>query len=135
MLSRDLIERIRSIFLHETEHVTIEEAAAMLGRTEDDIHAAIARGEIETVTTCSGTRIDTRELAEQAVHVWPLVTIEEALGRDASMVMPRGLRSSKLTVLVRAECPCLICACPAAGWRSAASGLARACSSPLRRGG
>jgi hypothetical protein len=100
MLSRHLIERIRSIFLHETEHVTIEEAAAMLGRTEDDIHAAIARGEIETVTTCSGTRIDTRELAEQAVHVWPLATIEEALGRDASMVMPRGLRSSKLTVRV-----------------------------------
>ena len=29
---------------------------------------------------------------------WPLLVIEEALGRDASMVMPAGLRSSKITV-------------------------------------
>ncbi len=102
MLDPVLIERIRSIFLHEKERVTIEEAAVMLGRAEKDIRAAIKRGEIEATTTCSGMQIDTRELAEQAVHVWPLATIEEALGRDASMVMPSGLRSSKLTVRVPA---------------------------------
>ena len=70
----------------------------MLGCLDGDIRAAIKRGEIEAVTTCSGHVIDTRELAEQAVHLWPLLVIEEALGRDASMVMPAGLRSAKLTV-------------------------------------
>jgi hypothetical protein len=44
-------KRIRAIFLHAEKHVTIEEAAAMLGRTR-----------------------------------MPLKLIEEALGRDASMV-------------------------------------------------
>ena len=28
------------------------------------------------------------ELAEQAVHVWPIDAIEEALGRDAALVLP-----------------------------------------------
>jgi hypothetical protein len=46
--------------------------------------------------------IDTRELAEQATHVWPLKVIEEALARDASMVMPDGLRCKKLTLRVPA---------------------------------
>lgn len=98
MLTPDLAERIRAIFLHQRERVTIEESAAMLGCSQEDIRAAIERGEIETVTTCRGSLIDTRELAEQALHVWPLLVIEQALGRDASMVMPAGLRSSKITV-------------------------------------
>lgn len=98
MLTPDLVERIRSIFLHEDKHVTIEQAAAMLDRTEADIVRAVDEGEIETVTTCVGRVIESRELAEQATHVWPLKVIEEALGRDASMVMPAGLRCKKLTV-------------------------------------
>ncbi len=100
MLDPTTKERIRAIFLHENERVTIEDAASMLGRTEKEIRAAIKKGDIEAITTCSGPVIDTRELAEQAVHEWSLQVIEEALGRDASMVMPRGLRSSKLTVHV-----------------------------------
>jgi hypothetical protein len=102
MLDPTTAERIRAIFLHDNERVTIEDAAAMLGLSEADILAAIEAGDIETIETCSGSRIDTRELAEQAVHLWPLKVIEEALGRDASMVMTAGLRSAKLTVHVPA---------------------------------
>lgn len=100
MLPPDLTKRIRSIFLYSKDRVTIEDAAAMLGRTKADLLAAIKDGDVETVTTCRGPMIDTRELAEQALHVWPLSVIEEALGRDASMVLPAGLRSSKLTIHV-----------------------------------
>lgn len=100
MLDPTTVERIRAIFLHAEKHVTIEKAAAMLGRTEAEILQGIEEGDIEALSTCSGRVIDTRELAEQATHVWPLKVIEEALGRDASMVMPDGLRCKKLTVRV-----------------------------------
>jgi hypothetical protein len=102
MLDPTTAERIRAIFLHAEKHVTIEEAAAMLGRTEAEILRAIDDGDIEAFSTCSGRAIDTRELAEQATHVWPLKVIEEALGRDASMVMPDGLRCRKLAIRVPA---------------------------------
>lgn len=102
MLDPAVTGRIRAIFLHAEKHVTIEEAAAMLGRSEAEILQAIEEGDIEALSTCSGRVIDTRELAEQATHVWPLKVIEEALGRDASMVMPAGLRCKKLTVRVPA---------------------------------
>ena len=36
---------------------------------------------------CGGAMI-VHELAEQAVHVWPIDAIEEALGRDAALVLP-----------------------------------------------
>jgi hypothetical protein len=57
--------------------------------------AAIDGGDIETVGTCSGTRIDIRELAEQALHVWPVVANEEALGREASLILPPGVRTRR----------------------------------------
>ena len=47
------------------------------------------------VFTCSGVRVDIRELAEQALHVWPLVVSEEALGREASLILPPGLRTRR----------------------------------------
>jgi hypothetical protein len=37
MLDSAVTERIRAIFLHAEKHVTIEEAAAMLGRSEAEI--------------------------------------------------------------------------------------------------
>ena len=60
--------------------------------------AAIANGEIEVAGTCSGKRIEPRELAEVALQRWSLVTIEEALGRDAASILPAGLRTRKFTV-------------------------------------
>ncbi|MEY2549612.1 MAG: hypothetical protein QOD64_2194 [Verrucomicrobiota bacterium] len=98
MLDPALIQRIRAIFLHHEARVTIGEAAGMLGWSREKMDATIANGEIEVVGTGSGMRVDVRELAEAALQRWPLVTIEEALGRDAASILPPGLRTRKFTV-------------------------------------
>src|SRR3954454_22851117 len=98
MLDSALIQRIRAIFLHHEARVTIGEAAGMLGRSRGEMDAAFANGEIEVVGTCGGKWIELRELAEVALQRWSLVTIEEALGRDAASILPAGLRTTKFTV-------------------------------------
>ena len=98
MLDATLIQRIRSIFLHHAARVTVAEAAGMLGWSRGEMDTAIANGEIEVVGTCSGPRVELRELAEVALQRWSLVTIEEALGRDAASILPAGLRTRKFTV-------------------------------------
>ena len=101
MLDPTVTERIRSIFLHDEARVTIEGAARLLGRSGGEIAAAIEDGEIETSSGCSGTVINIHELAEQAVHVWPHVwpvgAIEEALGREAALILPAGVRTRRFT--------------------------------------
>ena len=97
MLDPTVAERIRSIFLHDEARVTIEGAARLLGRSGGEIAAAIDDGEIETTSGCSGTVIDIRELAEQAVHLWPIDAIEEALGREAALILPAGVRTRRFT--------------------------------------
>jgi hypothetical protein len=98
MLEPTLIHRIRSIFLHRESRVTIAEAADLLGWSRTDMDAAIRNGEIEVVVTCSGKRVELRELAAWALQQWPLTEIEEALGRDATLVLPSALRTRKFTV-------------------------------------
>jgi len=91
-------ERIRSIFLHHEPRVTIDDAAQMLGWSPAQMKAAISGGDIEVVRTCSGKVIEIRELAGQALNQWSLATIEAALGRDASLILPPALRTRTLTV-------------------------------------
>jgi hypothetical protein len=98
MLDPTLIQRIRAIFLHHEAHVTIGEATEMLGWSRGEMDTAIANGEIEVAGTGSGKWVERRELAEVALQRWPLVTIEEALGRDAASILPPGLRTRKFTV-------------------------------------
>ena len=98
MLEPTVIHRIRSIFLHRESRVTIAEAAGILGWSRTEMDAALRNGEIELVVTCSGKRIELRELAAWALQQWPLTEIEEALGRDATLVLPQALRTRKLTV-------------------------------------
>ena len=93
-----LIQRIRTIFLHHEPRVTIADAAGLLGWSRAEMNAAIRNGEIEVVETCSGKRIELRELAAYALQQWPLTAIEEALGRDATLILPPALRTRKLTV-------------------------------------
>jgi hypothetical protein len=97
MLNPNLTERIRSIFLHDEPRVTVAGAARLLGRSVDDITTAIADGDVETISTGSGPMIDMREIAEQALHAWPLVTIEAALGTEATLILPPGVRTRKFT--------------------------------------
>jgi hypothetical protein len=98
MLDPALIQRIRAIFLHHEARVTIADAASLLGWSHAEMNAAIRNGEIEVVETCSGKRIELRELAAYALQQWSLTAIEEALGRDATLILPPALRTRKLTV-------------------------------------
>ena len=98
MLDPALIQRIRAIFLHHESRVTIADAASLLGWSRAELNAAIRNGEIEVVETCGGKRIQLRELAAYAHQQWPLTDIEEALGRDATLILPPALRTRKLTV-------------------------------------
>jgi hypothetical protein len=98
MLDPAHIQHIRAIFLHHESRVTIAEAAGLLGWSRAEMNAAIRNGEIEVVETCSGKRIELRELAAYALQQWPLTAIEEALGRDATLILPPALRTRRLTV-------------------------------------
>jgi hypothetical protein len=98
MLEPDVIQRIRSIFLHHEPRVTIADAAGLLGWSGAEMNRAIRDGEIEVVETCSGKRIELRELAAYALQQWSLTEIEEALGRDGALILPPALRTRKLTV-------------------------------------
>jgi hypothetical protein len=98
MLEPALIQRIRAIFLHHEPRVTIADAAGLLGWSRAEMNAAIRNGQIEVVETCGGKRIELRELATCALQQWPLTAIEEALGRDATSILPPALRTRKLTV-------------------------------------
>ncbi len=98
MLEPTAINRIRAIFLHHESRVTTADAAGLLGWSRAEMNAAIRNGEIEVVETCSGKRIELRELAVYALQQWPLTAIEEALGRDATLILPPALRTRKLTV-------------------------------------
>ena len=98
MLDRRLTNRIRSIFLHDEQRVTIETGADLLGWTAAEMRAAVERGEIETLPGPDGWRIDLREIAETALHLWPMTVIEEALGTDASLVLPPSVRTGMFAV-------------------------------------
>ena len=98
MLDPALIQRIRAIFLHHEPRVTIADAAGLLGWSRAEMNAAVRNGEIEVVETCSGKRIELREVAAYSLQQWSLTDIEEALGRDATLILPPALRTRKLTV-------------------------------------
>ena len=93
MLDPDLVQRIRSIFLHEKPYVSICDAASLLGWSREEAEAAVAAGEIEVVRTWAGEVVETRELVAKARERWPAEVIEEALGREAAIVLPAGLRT------------------------------------------
>ena len=98
MPNPDLSKRIRSIFLHERPNVSIEEAARLLGWSDIELRQAIAAGDIEVKQTCSGREIGLEEIVGKALELWPMEWIEEALGRDAAMVLPSELRTGKVSI-------------------------------------
>jgi hypothetical protein len=96
MLKPDVIERIRSIFLHEGSHVSLTRATALFGWSESEMSEAIRAGEIEVTKTS----ICREELWAKALEVWSLEAIEEALGSDADRVLPPSRRLTDLHVRV-----------------------------------
>jgi len=59
---------------------------------------AIADGEVQVNSTPVGSWIWREELMAQALEIWSLDRIEEALGDDADGVLPDGLRLADLHV-------------------------------------
>lgn len=100
MLDQDVINRIRTIFLHRRPHVTITEAAVLLGWSRCEMSGAIAAGEVEVNATSIGKWIWREELMAKALELWSLEAIEEALGADADGVLPEGLRLIDLHVRI-----------------------------------
>lgn len=93
MLDPDFVHRIRSIFLHERPYVSICDASSLLGWSREEAEAAVAAGEIEVARTWVGEVVETREVVAKARERWPAEVIEEALGREAAIVLPPGLRT------------------------------------------
>jgi hypothetical protein len=92
MLDQDLINRIRTIFLHQRPHVTIAEATVLLGWSRGEMSQAIATGEVEITSTSIDKWLWCEELMAKALELWSPETIEEALGADAARVLPESLR-------------------------------------------
>lgn len=100
MIGPDLIKRIRHIFLHQRPHVSINTAALLLGWSRAQMKAAIAAHEIELTSTPLGRWVWREELMAKALELWPVVTIEEALGADAERVLPEAIRTCELRARV-----------------------------------
>ena len=100
MLEREVMERIRTIFLHQRPHVSIASATSLLGWTRRQMSEAIRAGDIEVTETWSVPRILREELWSKALEAWPLDAIEESLGPDADHVLPPLLRLTDLHVRI-----------------------------------
>jgi hypothetical protein len=92
MPDQDVIDRIRTIFLHQRPHVSISEATGLLGWSRGEMSQAIAAGEIEVNATSVGKWIWREELMAKALEIWAPEVIEEALGADADGVLPNSIR-------------------------------------------
>ena len=98
MLDPDLIERIRTIFLHPRSFVSIGDAAALLGWSDEQMREAIEGQDVDLTTACSGEVIPSDELRALALHALPIEWIERALGARAARVLPQGVRSRSVRV-------------------------------------
>src|SRR6266550_2440259 len=87
---------IRRIFLGKHPHVALMAAAGFLGISFKALEKEVADGAIVTVSTGVGRRIPREELVAAAMRTWPQAEIEEALGEDASRVLPEALRLVEL---------------------------------------
>jgi hypothetical protein len=85
-------ERIRSIFLHDGQPVTPEEAARLLGWSLDDMDALIKWREVDVAGTSSGPRIARAELVSHALRQWPLSLIHGAIGAHAVTLIPPAVQ-------------------------------------------
>jgi hypothetical protein len=92
MLDRDVVDRIRSIFLQQRPHVSISQATVLLGWTRGEMSEAIGAGEVEVASSSVGTWIWREELMVKALELWALEAIEEALGAEAAAVLPEAIR-------------------------------------------
>src|SRR3954463_16198582 len=98
MLETDVISRIRHIFLQPRPHVSISQAAALLGWTRRQMSEAIRSGEVELWTTPLGKWFPRSEMMAKSLEIWPLHVIEEALGAEADGNLTQVIRTAELRV-------------------------------------
>ena len=100
MLPTEVQERIRTIFLHTRSFVSIDDAAALLGWSPEQMREAIERQDVDLTTTCSGKVVPCDELMALTLHALPIEWIERALGARAARVLPQGVRSRSVRVSI-----------------------------------
>ncbi len=98
MPDSELVQRIRTIFLHPRPYVSIGEAAWILGWPAEEMERAIVTRDIEVTATCSGREIAAEEVLAKVRAFWPVEVIEEALGAQAARVLPPGLRTRRVNL-------------------------------------
>jgi hypothetical protein len=93
-------DAIRRIFLNRHPHVALVSAAVWLNTSMEALKRDIADGAIVAVRTGVGLRIPREEMFAVAMRVWPQAVIEEALGDDASRLLPEAIRLVELRARV-----------------------------------
>jgi hypothetical protein len=100
MLTPDLAERIRTIFLHQRSFVSIDDCTALLGWSTERMKEAIEGQDVDLTTACSGPVVPRDELMTLALDALPIEWIERALGARAARVLPQGVRSRSVRVSI-----------------------------------
>jgi len=91
---------IRRIFLTPRPNLPLMTAAGRLGMTLQELKRDIADGVIVAVSTGMGTRVTKEEMIATAMRLWDQSVIEEALGDDATRLIPEAIRLVELRARV-----------------------------------
>jgi hypothetical protein len=92
------VSAIRSLFLSPLPAYRLPDVAALLAIAEADVLRWIDSGELEGIETDGGLVVPWAELVSFGVDFWSQEVVEEALGADASDVIPELVRLTDLQV-------------------------------------
>jgi hypothetical protein len=93
-------EQIRQIFLRPQRGYGLDEAALLLGYSDEELLAAVAHGDIATEATGDIPRVPWEEVALAAAERWSQEIIETSLGEELTSVVPELVRLADLQVRV-----------------------------------
>jgi hypothetical protein len=93
-------DSIRHIFLSPRPHFALLTAASLLGIPFAELKNEVEDGAIVAVSTAIGRCVPREELIAAAMRIWDQATIEEALGEEASSVLPEAIRLVELRARV-----------------------------------
>jgi hypothetical protein len=91
-------DRIRALFLHREESYTLANAARLLGVASSTVRREAEADDREAYRANGAWRFSWRQLAHLALRRWSLAQLHDALGSDATDVLPPLLTLQPLTV-------------------------------------
>jgi hypothetical protein len=94
----DRRQRIRALFLKPAESYRLSEAARILGMSASTLRREAERDQREAYRTNGAWRFAWRQVAYIAFRQWSLAEIHDALGPEASTVLPPLLGLRAVTV-------------------------------------